>query len=428
MAETDGATVRLADGLPAVADIETYVLACRALGYTHPDLTAHAGQVRDWYTSEEGLQLSALDADSRALQSVSQMTEDALGRQEEQLRALPAVWQGGGAGAAEEFLRRHGEASTRVAAAVRSAARTLADLRDRLWHAVDGKVATAVAVGERGRREDWRAAAHTVTTGSGDRSTASELVDQQVRPFVDGCVSGEWLTAMREAVAAIEAAYEATTAELAGAPAVTFEVPGELGPSPLVGETVPAGASVAAPGRSAVAPSPAVAPAPPVEAPAAAVPAAAPAEPAGVPPAAASMPSVPSVPSVPSLPMSEFGSALSGFGQQLGDLLGALVESADVGEIDEVEPPDEIEEEEPAEEEGDEEEGDEEDEEEAEPVDEPEPEPEEEEPLEEPVATPAPEPVVVEELAEPPIVEAEPDLEAATPCEIAAGELPQVGE
>ncbi|KXW60027.1 hypothetical protein MPHL43070_25885, partial [Mycolicibacterium phlei DSM 43070] len=231
----------MADGLPGVADIEGYVLACRALGYTHPELTAHAGQVRDWYTSEDGLRLSALESDCAALQSVSQVVEDVLVQQQEQLRALSGAWQGGGAAAAREFLQRHGQAATRVAASVRSAAQALAELRDRLWQAVDGKVATAVAVGERGRRADWRAAAHTVTTGAGDRAAASELVDAEVRPFVADSVAGEWLTAMRAAIAAIEAAYEATTAELAGEPAVTFEVPGELGPPPAVGETVPAG-------------------------------------------------------------------------------------------------------------------------------------------------------------------------------------------
>src|SRR5690606_6439603 len=103
------------------ADLEAFVTACRSLGYGHPDLTAHAAQVRDWYTSEDGLALPALDADCVALQSASHLVDDALAQQSEQVRLLSAAWQGGGAGAAQEFLRRHGDASTRVAVAVRAA-------------------------------------------------------------------------------------------------------------------------------------------------------------------------------------------------------------------------------------------------------------------------------------------------------------------
>ena len=68
------------------------------LGYANPDLTLHASQVRDWYGSEDGLDLRALDADCAALESAVAATEDALARQDDQLGALSAVWQGRSSG------------------------------------------------------------------------------------------------------------------------------------------------------------------------------------------------------------------------------------------------------------------------------------------------------------------------------------------
>ena len=78
---------------------------------------------------------------------------------------------GHGAEASREFLRRHGEASAAAVAAVRTAAEALAALRDSLWHTVDGKVATALAIEDRrlAQRAEWLAAAQTVMTGAGDR-------------------------------------------------------------------------------------------------------------------------------------------------------------------------------------------------------------------------------------------------------------------
>ena len=67
MAEKFDVAARLAEGRPAVDNIQTYVSACHALGYANPDLTLHASQVRDWYGSEDGLDLRALDADCAAL-------------------------------------------------------------------------------------------------------------------------------------------------------------------------------------------------------------------------------------------------------------------------------------------------------------------------------------------------------------------------
>ena len=133
MAEKLDATSRLAEGRPSVDNVQNYVSACHLLGYQNPDLTLHAAQVRDWYASEDGLDLSALQADCAAFDAVVAATERALVQQDDQLGAMPAAWSGYGAEASQAFLRHHGEASATVAAAVRTAADALRALRDRLW-------------------------------------------------------------------------------------------------------------------------------------------------------------------------------------------------------------------------------------------------------------------------------------------------------
>ena len=60
---------------------------------------------------------------------------------------------------------------------------------------------------------------------------ASELIDQQVKPFVDNDIRSDWLTAMQKAMAAVAAAFDTATAALTAEPSAMFEVPGDLGPS-----------------------------------------------------------------------------------------------------------------------------------------------------------------------------------------------------
>jgi hypothetical protein len=443
MAETFDVASRLAEGCPAVDNIQTYVWACHVLGYANPDLTLHASQVRDWYGSEDGLDLRALDADCAALEAAVAATEDALTRQDDQLGALPAAWQGRSADLSREFLRRHGEASAAAAAAVRTTAYALTTLRDNLWHTVDGKVAAAIAADDRAP-DEWLAAAHTVTTGAGDRAAASERIDQEVKPFVDNDIRADWLTAMRSAIAAVMDVYDAATAELTAEPDAVFDVPGDLGPTwtpPPRDDgvaTVPAAASavaptVAAPPSWGAPPSPMPAPPPPAPMP--------PPPPVDAGSTAPAMAAPPSAPSLSGLP--DVGSGLSGLGQQLADAFGSLLGSADEaladtpdiddGDLDEdvddkladdpedgdepVEPAADPEEESAAEE----------------PVEapvvesadacEPAETPVDPPPPEEPAPTPAPVPPP-SEPAPPP----SPAAAAETPCEIAADELPQVGE
>ena len=88
-----------------------------------------------------------------------------------------------------------------------------------------------MAAEARGARPDWLAAAQTVTTGAGDRATASELIDQEVKPFVDNDIRAQWLTAMRSAIAAVADAYDAASGRAHLRGGRRFDVPGELGPS-----------------------------------------------------------------------------------------------------------------------------------------------------------------------------------------------------
>ncbi|MGV0720254.1 hypothetical protein ABQF17_06095 [Mycolicibacterium elephantis] len=497
MAEKFDAATRLAEGMPSVEAVQNYVWACRMLGYEHPDLTADAAQVREHYFSEEGLNLAAIEADCSALQAAVTVTEEALARQDAQRVALIGAWQGRGAEASREFLRRHGEASALAATALRSAVHSLVELRDRLWQSVDGKVATVMAIDERvqGQRADWLAAAQTVTTGAGDRAAASELVDQEVKPFVANVIGGEWVAAMRAAVDEIGAAYDAATAELASEADATFDVPGDLGPawtptatgvtatpnatSPApvapvapAGSVVPAawGAPVAPVAWSAAPPAAWGAPPPLTSTPAAAA--------ADLPPPADSPPPAEAPAMAPSMPslgggLSDMGSGLSGFAQQLGETLGGLLGGAEgvLAEPEDIEPPEldepadgeDLEQDEPGEEEADELEDEtvavepdtaceaasddpvpQEDQllAEEEPVV-PVPPPQEalpppiveppaesaESPPPDPAESPPPDPAAE---ASDPAAEASPPDPAAeasgTPCEIAADELPQIGE
>jgi hypothetical protein len=231
MADRFDVVARLAEGRPAVEHTQTYVQACHALGYQHPDLTAHGSQVLDWYDTETGLDLRALDDDGAELRTALNTIDEALWLQRAQITEIAAAWTGSGADSATAFLQRHCDVAAGVAAHVRAAADGYAALRDKLWQLVDGKAATAVAIDDRrlGERSAWLAAAHTVTAGAGNRS-AEELVRQHVTPYVDNDIRSDWLTAMRMAAASVQASYDAAVDALSATREVYFEIPGELGP------------------------------------------------------------------------------------------------------------------------------------------------------------------------------------------------------
>jgi hypothetical protein len=417
MANVFDVEARLADGRPAVGDLEQYVAACRRLGYQHGDLTAQPTQVRDWYDGDEGMNLRALDADHRALSAAASAAEDAARLQNDVMADLTASWTGRGGASARDFLARSCQAAQTASAAVRAAADAAAVLRDGLWRAVDAKVAATQTVDARQepQRAEWLAAAGTVTGGTGDVAAASELVDREVKPFVNLDVVSEWLTAMRSAATAIDAAYDTAIADLAGLPPAVFELPGEPCPGPVAptsssAQTVPA---------ATVSPSPVPA-SPPAPAPDAW---SYPVPPAAGPPADVG----PTAPVMGDLGAgtSASGAGLAGFGQQLADLIGDLIGSVSGESPEDVEPTDRDEsaDESPDDEESDDSEEPEESKEPEEGVAEPAPEQTADEPPPAPpvpVAAPAPEPT-----PPPPPLPAE---AGRTPCEIAADEVPQVGE
>ena len=327
MADRFDVTARLAEGKPAVEHTQTYVDACHQLGYQQPDLTAHASQVWVWYDSEAGLDLQILDADTGALRAAVNAIEEALWVQRTQVTELAAAWRGSGADTAIRFLQRHCDVAAEVAAHVGAAAEHYAALRDEVWKSVDGKVANAVAIDERAaaQRATWLAAAHSAMAGTGERSTAEEVIRQQVKPYVDNDIRNDWLAAMSSGSASVAASYDEAIHALASTSEVRFDIPGDFGPSwqPSV-EDRPATAATPVMGLPA--------------APAPTVPAAAPAPrpPASPDPQGVSTDDMTSVPAELATPLGDASGlstgagnlgGLGGVGGGIGGVVGSIVDS-----------------------------------------------------------------------------------------------------
>lgn len=244
MAERLDVAERLAEGQPAIEHTQSYVRGCQLLGYEHPDLTSHPGQIRDWYDSEDGLDLRALDGDCAQLRAAAAAVMEALRMQRAQVDELAAAWSGPGADSAVAFLQRHCNAANMVATELRAAAQRCESLRDNLWHLVDVKVATAIAIDDRtlAHRPAWLAAADAVTTGAGDRQTADELIQQQMKPHVDNDIRTDWLSAMRSTQAGVAATYDMVIDRFAAAAPAYFEIPEDLRPGRAPFQPAPASA------------------------------------------------------------------------------------------------------------------------------------------------------------------------------------------
>ncbi|MBI3689329.1 MAG: hypothetical protein HY239_01215 [Mycolicibacterium aromaticivorans] len=407
---------RLAAGQPSVANTATYVAACHAVGYQHPDLTAHAAQIFEWYGGDDGLDLAVLYADCAALRAASAAADQAVRVSRDGLASVAAAWAGESGSVADEFIQRHCAAGAIVADSLRAAAQSCEVLRDRLWRAVDEKVGAAVSIDDRraGERPAWLAAAATVVGGGAAREQALDV--------------------------SATAAYVDAVRQLDSAPTTYFEVPGPFGAPPpgsappASPRTVPAAAvPVVPPEALPVSPSSVAEPGPaarsaftpPADTPAAQpLPAQLPAEPPAPPaldsPASAAMPTIPDV-----------GGSLSGLVGQLADALGGLFDAIPDSAADdglaglddpaiEDEPEDVVSADDTAPEED--------------------PIVEESEPAGQPAEVPpTPEAQAVEAEPPPPQPEAAPPAPAPlppvvaesddqTPCEIAADELPQVGQ
>ena len=167
--------------------------------------------------------------------------------QRTQVTELAAAWRGSGAESATRFLQRHCDAAEEVAAHVRAAAEQCAALRDDVWQAIDGKVATTVAIDERraAERSTWLAAAQAVTAGTGDRS-AAEAGGSSAGNTIRGQRYSQRLARGDELQPARRWRRPTTTAihALASTRDVRFDIPGDLGP------TLAAGASAQSPLRT----------------------------------------------------------------------------------------------------------------------------------------------------------------------------------
>jgi len=327
---------RLAAAEPLLDDIETYLAACNALGHRcgGPDL-------RQLYTAELGLDVAALDADQRSMLAAAKATQGIVSLQHSASGSLADGWSGAAGVAAAGLAAQHDTAARTVADGLGRAAAALATLRDELTGAVDRKVAVLGRLGDQlaGRRDTWRAVAQSVLGGGGDQSVASEVVDQQIAPFVDAVVFGEVVPALQSATEDVVQAYDSAISAVSPA-AVRFDIPGDFGPAvaassfgPAIGTAAMASAvpSTAMVGSAAGAvpaawsPPPMAAEMPAVTAPG---PVAAPVtEPAGAGVGAAALPE-PAPSMSTGTPDLGIGSGVGGFGRQLSDLLGGALGSA----------------------------------------------------------------------------------------------------
>ncbi|WP_071287928.1 hypothetical protein [Mycolicibacterium llatzerense] len=466
MASTFDVAGRLAEGDRALTALDDYVAACQVLG-----MPASASLL-ELYRAESGLDLAALAADARSLEAAAVVAQDALRLQGNGYRELTVQWSGTGGDAAADFLRTLTVAAEDVVAHLQRSAQALTTLRDELWRAVDTKVDAVLRADAQasGHRDEWGAAARAVLGGAGDVATASEIVDQQLKPFVLRVVSGDLLPALRDASEAVVAGYDSAIGAVTPA-SVSFAVPVVVTPE---WAPPPSSLPTAAPTYQAAAATPfgtlgtaaSLTPsAPPAPAPAAEAPVGAPAAPeqalgtAAVPEpalgAAAATPAGTGMPADLGL-----GSGVGSLGQQLTDAIGGALgsmaglgpDSSGFGGLDEIkdglgddlgldddtdpaedddEDPDEDEEKKEADGEDATDETDEVDEgtdKMAAEADEQSVEPPPSDPVQPPPAPPAP--TLPPQPATPPVepVAQQEDPTTKTPCQIAADQLPLAGD
>lgn len=197
----------------AAANTETYVAAYRALGLGTAALSADL--VRELWGAEDGLSLSALDADSDALRAVADAADDGVRAQREALTILAEAWQGPAGSAAAERIAQHCAATDGAVAALRDAAAVLGSLRDRLGQLLEAKADAAIRIdGRAAWGSGLLADAAAVLDGTADGSAAA-AVRHRIAPYVEADVQSDWVSAMRAATESVAAAYEQSATRLA---------------------------------------------------------------------------------------------------------------------------------------------------------------------------------------------------------------------
>ena len=197
----------------AAANTETYVAAYRALGLDTAALSADL--VRELWGAEDGLSLSALDADSDALRAVADAADDGVRAQREALTILAEAWQGPAGSAAAERIAQHCAATDGAVAALRDAAAVLGSLRDRLGQLLEAKADAAIRIdGRAAWGSGLLADAAAVLDGTADGSAAA-AVRHRIAPYVEADVQSDWVSAMRAATESVAAAYEQSATRLA---------------------------------------------------------------------------------------------------------------------------------------------------------------------------------------------------------------------
>lgn len=223
---------RLADAHGAVGNTQTLVSACAAVGYQHPDLTSHGAQIAEWFGCDDGLDLGVLGADCERLHSALTIAEGAMRLEDAAGEELSGAWAGASGSAAADFVARHRRTVGALVDSLRFAADRCAFLRDSLWRIVDMKVEAAIIIDDRrlGERTAWLAAARTVTSGGQDHSAAVGIVEKAVVPYVDSDIRIDWVDAMKSARASADKAYGEVLSSLGRSAAIDFDLPARLVP------------------------------------------------------------------------------------------------------------------------------------------------------------------------------------------------------
>ena len=207
---------RLRDGQAALDDLQKCVDACGLAGY----------RLIDVYGSEDGLDLIALDADADALRAAAVRADAAAELVRAQPGRLSEAWRGPAGEQAADLVGGHAAAAARLASAVRLAAEACTTLGLELWRIVDARVARTQTVAGAVRPE-W-------LTG--------EIAGEELKAFAHNIILGEWTATMRRADDDARAVYRRAITTLDAAGPIGFAVPGPLstGAPPAPAPTVPA--------------------------------------------------------------------------------------------------------------------------------------------------------------------------------------------